>query len=179
MNRTVNAIVSEINKLKLKDIKGCEVGVWKGHTSEQILTALPKLHLTMVDSWSYFGTQMSNVKGQQQVDDAMQEAIDITSFATGRTTICHRTSKQAVELFDDSWFDFIYIDADHKYESIKEDINLWWPKIKKGGLFMGHDYGGRGDKKARWGIKKAVDEFVEEHELDLKIITRLVWRIQK
>ncbi|MBT5491708.1 class I SAM-dependent methyltransferase, partial [bacterium] len=36
--------------------------------------------------------------------------------------------------------DFIYIDANHTYESAKEDIQLWYPKIKVGGMISGHDY---------------------------------------
>jgi predicted O-methyltransferase YrrM len=47
----------------------------------------------------------------------------------------------------------VYIDGDHAYESVKQDIAAWLPKIRKGGILAGHDYG------AGWaGVKKAVDE---------------------
>jgi hypothetical protein len=36
--------------------------------------------------------------------------------------------------------DFIYIDANHAYDFVKEDIECWYPKVKPGGWVMGHDY---------------------------------------
>jgi hypothetical protein len=36
--------------------------------------------------------------------------------------------------------DFVYIDANHKYDAVKKDLELWYPKVRKGGVFAGHDY---------------------------------------
>jgi Methyltransferase domain len=48
------------------------------------------------------------------------------------------------------------LDANHSYESVKEDIEAWFPKVKKGGLFAGHDY-------IHWaGVKKVVDEIFKK-----------------
>jgi hypothetical protein len=44
------------------------------------------------------------------------------------------------ELFEDNSLDFVYIDANHTYEGVKEDIKYWYPKVKPGGLLLGHDY---------------------------------------
>lgn len=49
-------------------------------------------------------------------------------------------------------FDMIYIDADHSYESVKNDISVWFNKVKPGGIICGHDY-------FMDDVKKAVDEF--------------------
>jgi predicted alpha/beta hydrolase family esterase len=49
--------------------------------------------------------------------------------------------------------DFVFIDADHKYESVKADIAAWLPKVRPGGHIAGHDY------HSDWpGVQKAVDE---------------------
>ena len=64
----------------------------------------------------------------------------------------------AAELFPDEYFDFIYIDADHNYDAVKSDLEAWWPKLKRGGLFCGHDYHMYG--QINTDVKKAVDEFV-------------------
>ena len=37
-------------------------------------------------------------------------------------------------------FDFIFIDADHRYDAVWADLNHWWPKVKNGGICAGHDY---------------------------------------
>ena len=50
------------------------------------------------------------------------------------------TSEEAVEMFDNEHFDLVYIDADHRYEAVKRDIEMWLPKVKLGGILAGHDY---------------------------------------
>ncbi len=62
--------------------------------------------------------------------------------------------------------DFIFIDANHEYAYVKQDIELYWPKIKPGGFLCGHDYSG-----GHPGVTQAVDEFfgklglpVESHQ---------------
>ena len=65
-------------------------------------------------------------------------------------------SKAACPLFPDLYFDFVFIDADHRYESVKADILGWMPKVRKGGVIAGHDYKWPG--KRHPGVKRAVDE---------------------
>jgi hypothetical protein len=82
--------------------------------------------------------------------------------------------------------DFIYVDANHTYQAVKDDIKLWYPKVKSGGIVMGHDYlpdyffEGKEEKdqalytfpdgqpeKAQYagmfGVNPAVDEFCKEN----------------
>lgn len=42
--------------------------------------------------------------------------------------------------FKDGMFDFVYIDGDHTGEAVARDIELFMPKVKKGGYIGGHDY---------------------------------------
>jgi hypothetical protein len=49
-------------------------------------------------------------------------------------------SVNGAELFNDESLDFIYIDANHKYEFVKQDMETWFPKLRNGGIFAGHDY---------------------------------------
>lgn len=57
-------------------------------------------------------------------------------------TLHNQYSYDAVNIFEDSGFDFIYIDGAHDYESVKRDINLFLPKLNKNGIIAGHDYHG-------------------------------------
>lgn len=64
-------------------------------------------------------------------------------------------SVDAAKLFPDKHFIGVYIDADHSYESCRDDILAWKPKVQDGGLLFGHDYSG-----AFPGVMKAVDELL-------------------
>jgi FkbM family methyltransferase len=63
------------------------------------------------------------------------------------------TSEKASQTFEDNFFDFIFIDGLHDYDSVKNDINYWFPKLKPGGIIGGDDYDPCWD-----GVRKAVDE---------------------
>jgi hypothetical protein len=84
-------------------------------------------------------------------------------------------STDAVKFFGDEYFDWIYIDANHKYKYIKENLHIWTPKVKVGGLITGHDYGNKNEKRKKWGITKAVNEFVEENTFNLKLGDRCMY----
>lgn len=64
------------------------------------------------------------------------------------------TSEQAAPMFPDASFDFIFIDADHSYEAVRDDIQRWWPKLKPGGTMAFHDYRHNDFK----GVERALDE---------------------
>lgn len=75
-------------------------------------------------------------------------------------TIIGRTDELSNEFKDES-FDFIFIDADHSYEAVKKDIEMWYPKVKQGGVIAGHDY----DRPAWEGVCEAVDEIFPDAEV--------------
>jgi hypothetical protein len=69
-------------------------------------------------------------------------------------------SVEAADQFEDESIDFVFIDASHEYEDVKNDINTWLPKVKKDGILAGHDY--YVDEYDYFpGVKKAVDELLE------------------
>jgi len=70
------------------------------------------------------------------------------------------SSVEASQLYEDESIDFIWLDADHKFESVTEDLEHWYPKLKKGGIFAGHDYA------PQWGTHKAVNRFIEKRGKD-------------
>ena len=84
-----------------------------------------------------------------------------------------RTSRDAASLRENSRFrrvdgHWVYLDAEHWYESVRADIARWAPKVRSGGLVMGDDYGARG----YWGggVTRAVDEFVAAGGCDVVLL---------
>jgi hypothetical protein len=75
--------------------------------------------------------------------------------------IIPQPSEHSAGFFEDKTIDFVYIDASHDYESVKQDLNIWFTKIKVSGTIAGHDYG--------WeSVKQAVDEFALNKNLTIK-----------
>ncbi len=70
-------------------------------------------------------------------------------------------SHEAVKDFEDESCDIVFLDMDHIYEGIKLDIELWLPKVKRGGILAGHDYICEGYPD----VKIAVDELLGEENI--------------
>jgi hypothetical protein len=83
-----------------------------------------------------------------------------------------KTSKEGSFDFSDNVLDFVYIDALHDYESVKEDIAIWLPKVKDTGYIGGHDYA----NPQLPDVKKAVDEVLGIPQI---IDTEFSWLIAK
>lgn len=68
-------------------------------------------------------------------------------------------------------FDLIFIDGGHKYEDVKQDIEVCWPKLKNGGIMAFHDYGG-------WpGVTKAIDERFDKGKIQGPV-NSLAWVVK-
>lgn len=59
---------------------------------------------------------------------------------------------------DDQSLDFVFIDADHGYESVKKDIQAWTPKLTGTGILSGHDINLE-------GVIQATSEMIQEGQL--------------
>ena len=80
-------------------------------------------------------------------------------------------SKDLHHLFEENFFDMIFIDGDHEYNSVKNDLQNYYSKLKKGGIFAGHDY------TEKCGVPLAVNEFSDEKNLRLSV-SRSSWILQ-
>lgn len=148
---------------------GAEVGVFRGNTSEVLLREFPDLMLWLVDPWRpYDGPCRMGAGDQPAFDRAMSAAMFWTEFARDRRFVLREPSVQAAGRFDHGELDFVFIDADHRYEHVCADIHAWWPRLRKGGLLMGHDYGVYRDQTGEWGVRRAVDEFIAATDRELR-----------
>lgn len=144
-----------VKSLKLKG-NGIEIGVQQGKFSKRILEN-SDLHLYLVDAWR----NQSDYNDSANVCDVAHLAKMITTIASlqeyeGRFTVIREFSSRAAKMFANNFFDFIYIDANHSYQEVKNDIKNWFPKLKCGGTIAGHDYV---KDDSVFQVKKAVDEF--------------------
>lgn len=76
------------------------------------------------------------------------------------TYYLHRkASLDAVSFFEYNSLDMVYIDANHFYNEVLADMNAWFPKVRSGGIFAGHDYCHYTDIE----VIPAVNEWCEKH----------------
>lgn len=170
MNNRIE-LIQFVNQLNLTGY-GLEVGVWKGAYSKEIIQKSNLLKTFSVDPWSLEKTQYRSKWSQKEIDLAFQETCTLLHQFGDRSEIIKETSQEAAKMFDDYFFDFIYIDALHDYESVKNDIKSWWTKLKFGGIFAGHDYMNErifNGNVEKFGVKQAVDEFINIFKLDLYV----------
>lgn len=159
------AILARIQHIK--NPIGAEIGVFRGELSCRLLANKDDLTLYMVDSWQKHGDF-----GAIEMENFYKHARTATSFAASRAKPIKKTSAEAAKDFANMSLDFAFIDADHNYMSVRQDIHTWLPKIKPGGILCGHDYG-----DARFGVGKAVDEFAEFHGYRLEFGEDNTWFI--
>ena len=156
-----------LNLLNLR-AKGVEIGVQRGTFSTVLLSRWAGRHLTCVDPWRSFDP--ASYHDTANVEQARQDA----NFETTRQRISpfgerasqlRKTSAEAAADFAEGSLDFAYIDAQHHYEAAVEDIALWWPKVRSGGILAGHDYLDGIVRGTDFGVKRAVDEFAQAQGL--------------
>ena len=72
---------------------------------------------------------------------AMDTARENTKFALSRARLVRKPSVEAAPTFADASIDWIFIDGDHTYDGAIADLKAWYPKVRRGGLVSGDDYG--------------------------------------
>lgn len=147
-----------------KSLIGVEVGVYKGQHAREMLERLDIKQLMLVDPWEDY-EEYTDKRIKKQIEIALVDAKKLLESFEEKLLWVKNYSVEAAKKVKDNKLDFVYIDGNHDYEYVKKDIEVWYPKLKKGGLFGGHDY-----LKDFSGVIKAVDEFVKM--LDLVLMTR-------
>lgn len=153
-----------------------EIGVQRGHFSSKLLQASCIKKLFLIDSWQY----ISSYNDISNVNNDVQNKIYLEVFEKfkndNRVVIIKDFSINAVHKFNDSFFDFIYIDADHSYDAVKEDLFYWFTKLKKGGTIAGHDYLDGKILQGNFGVKSAVDEFCQKNNYIVSVTNEIEWK---
>ena len=162
--------------------KGVEVGVFHGSTAANLLALMPDLQLYGVDPWATYesDSEQSRPDHVQQISDTqtlhwgLPIALRTLGVNARRWYPIRLPSVQAAHCFEDGELDFVFIDGEHSYEAAKADIETWWPKVRSGGILMGHDY----DRQRFPGVCRAVDEFAQSKQARIIRAGHSVWAIE-
>jgi hypothetical protein len=128
---------------KLVDGLFVEVGTWEGDYSYELLKHTQCKKLYCVDPYKHFEGSI--------YPDGMNSLTQV-EFDTKYNTVCNRFSEfgdrveflrlnscDAAKKFEDGSLDFVYIDGNHDFKFVLDDILAWYPKVKNGGYLCGDD----------------------------------------
>ena len=177
--------------VQIPNPKFLEIGSWTG-ISTSVLAKYAKEKDGVVYAVDWFkGTPHTSLTN-------LAEATPILPIFTqnmaelglsGNIKVKVMLSEEAVAEFPDNSLDFIFIDGDHRYAEVKKDLIMWYPKLKPGGVFCGHDCECR-PSDIHWEIDEHLEEdwyndvhpgvvkAVHEHFPECNIETDIWWVIK-
>lgn len=151
-----------------------EVGVNRAAMARIILRENPYVEYYMVDNWlsaddtrdEYKATRDNNaLRDQRRAQQDKREALRIADSFSPRVHIREGFSTDMAATFASDFADVVFIDADHSYKGVKEDIEAWERVSRK--WIGGHDYQNNDPKFDFSGVEKAVHEFYDEVQVGL------------
>jgi hypothetical protein len=156
------------------DLIGAEIGVHTGQSAEFMLRNLNLKKLYCVDPWLPYSGENSGAVFQTVPDAerSYSQAMNAIKPFTEKVEVLRMTSKEATDHVPNESLDFVFIDANHAYESVIEDLDLWYPKVKPLGLFSGHDW-------SSFGVRPALLEFFKHDLNSVKTGPNDIWYVEK
>ena len=113
---------AEINKrFPGQELTGVEIGVNKGRNAAIMLKKMNLKMLYLIDPKVFHGVKRKLAKFDNYI-------------------FLEKKSKDAVNDIPDG-LDFVYIDGDHSFQGVLDDIKNYLPKVREGGILGGHDFG--------------------------------------
>lgn len=170
-----------------KSSVGAEIGVWEGDFSLKILNIVSPSKLYLIDPWKFEGSSIYKdagygrkfSKGQNSMDKRFNKVRKLfkKSIDNGTVIILRGNSASELEKIENNSLDWVYIDANHLYEFVKEDLENSFIKVKTNGYIIGDDYFEGGWWQG--GVKKAVDEFLTNKKVELIKIDKRQYVLKK
>jgi len=161
----------ELLNILPKNLECVELGVFLGDFSKEIYNICLPAKLYLVDIFP-------NVMTSGDKDGKNIKTLNIASvpnklsdyFNDDNVIIIKSKTTDFIKdlILQNKSIDLVYIDADHSYEAVKQDLNLSYEIVKKGGFICGHDY----TNHMFPDVVRAVDEFCLERGLTIKYLTK-------
>lgn len=170
-------LVDVISKLS-GDLIGAEIGVCLGSTTETFLKQIKNIKkIHAIDNYpSYIdrdGETIHSVFSKERQELMKQYAYDRLSVFGDRIEFHYVSSSEFAENCDKKEFlDFVFIDGDHSEEGAYRDFSNFYPLVKRGGIFAGHDI-------HLPAVKNALQKFLKEDVLKVVFVSNTSWYLIK
>lgn len=157
-------LLSSLARLAGKGATIVELGSFAGRTAWIMAQKNPDATIHCIDPWGHF--DIRNVPEESLVyisgDISMFKPGDLQDLFSKNTADCpnivaHRGLSTEVPWEGQAEVDMIFIDADHDTGPLLADMRTWWPRMKKDGIMVGHDW-------QMQTVREAVMQFLREVE---------------
>ena len=142
-----------------------EGGAWLGKSSAYLCDlAKDRINVYIVDTWKGSKEEIETAHKLATETDIYQ--IFLENMGDRKFVPIRKESIEASKDFEDESCDVVFLDMDHTYEGVKQDLIHWFPKVKKGGFIAGHD-------RVWDGVSRAINEFFPKEKL--KAVRNSCW----
>ncbi|MBP9687570.1 class I SAM-dependent methyltransferase [Candidatus Woesebacteria bacterium] len=146
---------------------GVEVGVLYGDYSKMLCDTIPNLHLSCVDPWELYDdlpdTEINS--GNYRLKNRRGYNHTKELLAGYSADLIRKYSMDAVKDFKRGSVDFVYIDANHEFDYVMEDIIEWTRIVRPGGIVAGHDYTCFKYDEVGFQVSNAVNVYTHVHNI--------------
>lgn len=146
-------LVDLVNFIGCENLTMLEVGSYNGESAQVFLNTNAFSSIYCLDAWE--GGYDSRDWASNNIANSEQYFLNFAKQNPDIIKVYKNYSREIPSLFEDEFFDLIYIDANHSFDAVKADILSCLPKVKKGGYIAGHDYG-----YSMFEVKDAVDQTI-------------------
>ena len=166
MKHHSEALLELINRHSFTNM--IEIGVGNGLNAKKILdTIIPAYPFVYygIDPYKVYDEYSEDINGSQiRITNNYNAAENnLRSYSNVRFVNFLMTSAAASLKFTKFNIDLVFIDGNHSYEYVKNDLERYYKCVRNNGVIAVHDYGHLNFP----GVKKAVDEFVEKNGIIL------------
>lgn len=148
---TYSKMVNKFDNAHFVEI-GAYLGKSTSYMAVEIINSKKNIRFDVIDTWEGSLGESNITSRKEFIEGTLYtDFLNNIEPVKDHINILKMTSLEGSKLYQDNSLDFVFIDADHSYESVKNDIESWLPKVKKGGYISGDDY--------NWStVRQAVDE---------------------
>lgn len=154
---------------------GAEIGVWRGDYSERLLDIATPRKLHLIDPWAvrmdpnYDAAWYGKARGVDMEATYQQVCARFAAeIKSGQVAIHRKLSTEAMAEFPDGALDYVYVDGDHAYEAVRQDLELSVHKVRTGGAICVDDH-----MVGKWwgdGVVRAVNEVLGRYPTSLQMV---------
>lgn len=176
--------------LRKQDVTIVEVGVAQGESAVKFLELENVKKYIGIDPWQwyeeppsgefkegYLDRKMGLWKTQKEWDEVYNRVMKRVEPFKEQAEIIRKFSHEAIEHVEDE-LDVVYLDGNHQYEYVLNELNAWYPKLKEGGLLIGDDFSFSGGSvidekwvgKQSCQVKEAVETFCKQMDINYYVI---------